>query len=339
MRPLLVLGLLGGLALLTTLVLHFGLGDILHAVERLGWGGLGIVVAAHLLLIACVGTGWWVLGIGRADCLWGRFVWARLVREAGSEALPLSQIGGFVLGARAAALAGVAGGWAAASMVIDVTAEMVSQLGYTLLGISLLWWLRPSSGLLVPLLTALCAMALLAVAFVAVQARGAAAVDRLLARAAQNWFGARPAAGATVPVLIRQMHRNAPLLSASVAIHGVGWLLNGAEAWLVLRLIGVPIGLAPALVIDSLLYGLRSAAFFVPNALGIQEGGYVMLGALFGVPADAALALSLIRRGRDLLIGGPTLLAWQAMEGRRVLSAQPSPATPSNAPAASSHSG
>jgi len=32
---------------------------------------------------------------------------------------------------------------------------------------------------------------------------------------------------------------------------------------------------------------------------------------------DVALALSLLKRGRDLLIGIPALLFWQFIEGRR----------------------
>jgi len=36
---------------------------------------------------------------------------------------------------------------------------------------------------------------------------------------------------------------------------------------------------------------------------------------LFGLPPEMALALSLLKRGRDLAIGIPALLAWQALEG------------------------
>jgi hypothetical protein len=37
------------------------------------------------------------------------------------------------------------------------------------------------------------------------------------------------------------------------------------------------------------------------------------------VPAETALALSLIKRVADLAIGAPGLLAWQVLEGRRFL--------------------
>ena len=80
---------------------------------------------------------------------------------------------------------------------------------------------------------------------------------------------------------------------------------------------GHPVPVSAALVIDSLLYGLRSFAFMVPNALGVQEAGYVVLGGLFGLDMQTALALSLLRRARDLVLGVPALAAWQLAEGRR----------------------
>jgi hypothetical protein len=80
---------------------------------------------------------------------------------------------------------------------------------------------------------------------------------------------------------------------------------------------GVSVSLTAALVIDSLIYGIRSFAFMIPNALGVQEAAYVMLGSLFGVTPDVALALSLIRRGRDIVLGTPVLIVWQLIEGKR----------------------
>jgi hypothetical protein len=58
---------------------------------------------------------------------------------------------------------------------------------------------------------------------------------------------------------------------------------------------------------------------FIPNALGVQEGAYILLGPIFGVGADTALAMSVLKRARDIAIGVPVLLVWQAAEGRRAL--------------------
>jgi hypothetical protein len=48
----------------------------------------------------------------------------------------------------------------------------------------------------------------------------------------------------------------------------------------------------------------------------LQEGAYVLLGNLVGVPADIALALSLASRAREIMLGVPALLSWQLIESR-----------------------
>ena len=59
----------------------------------------------------------------------------------------------------------------------------------------------------------------------------------------------------------------------------------------------------------------------MPNALGVQEAAYAVLAPLFGVGADVGLAISLIKRARDIAIGIPVLLLWQALEGSRAITA------------------
>jgi uncharacterized membrane protein YbhN (UPF0104 family) len=78
---------------------------------------------------------------------------------------------------------------------------------------------------------------------------------------------------------------------------------------------GYDIDFGDAVLIESLMHAVRGAAFAVPGALGAQEGGLIVLCAIFGVPPEAALALSLVKRLPDLVLGVPGLFAWQAMEG------------------------
>ena len=321
MTGLAVLGLAAGLALGTLLVLSYGAGAIWHGAAALGWGGFAAVILWHLALIALMGLAWWRLGRGRADAAWPRFVWGRLIRDSASEALPLSQLGGYVLGARALTLAGVASRFAAASTVVDVTIELIAQLAYTGLGLALLDTLRPHTGLALPILAGLLAMAALAGVFFAVQARGAGAVERTAGALAHRLFGDRLGRDFASPGGVQQeieaLHRRRGALLLAAGLHLAAWVLSGSETWATLRLMGLDVPILAGIAIDSLLYGVRSVAFMVPNAIGVQEGGLVVLGAVFGVGPDAALALSLIKRGRDLAIGVPALLLWQALEGRR----------------------
>jgi hypothetical protein len=72
------------------------------------------------------------------------------------------------------------------------------------------------------------------------------------------------------------------------------------------------------LVIESLLYAIRTFAFAIPNAVGVQEGAYILVGTAFGLTPEMALALSLLKRARDLAIGLPALGIWQIAEGGRL---------------------
>jgi hypothetical protein len=53
--------------------------------------------------------------------------------------------------------------------------------------------------------------------------------------------------------------------------------------------------------------------------LGAIEGGYILVGHWFGLPAEFALAVSLSKRVRDIVIGVPALLFWQVLEGKRLM--------------------
>jgi len=59
---------------------------------------------------------------------------------------------------------------------------------------------------------------------------------------------------------------------------------------------------------------IRDTAFAIPGALGVQEGGYLLLAPLAGLHPDTALALSLAKRAREILLGVPGLLHLQASE-------------------------
>jgi hypothetical protein len=72
--------------------------------------------------------------------------------------------------------------------------------------------------------------------------------------------------------------------------------------------VGHPVSWVTALLLESLGQAVRGAAFAVPGALGVQETGYVLLAPLAGLTTEVALALSLAKRVRELLLGLPGLL-------------------------------
>jgi hypothetical protein len=60
----------------------------------------------------------------------------------------------------------------------------------------------------------------------------------------------------------------------------------------------------------------------------VQEGGFVLLAMTYGLPPQQGLALSLIKRAREILLGIPGLLLWSAVESRRRRSAKERHASP-----------
>jgi len=97
-------------------------------------------------------------------------------------------------------------------------------------------------------------------------------------------------------------------VAASFALSLVGWLIGTGEVYLILQLLRTPIGWGGALLLESLGQAIRGASFAIPGALGVQEGGYLLLAPLAGLPPDTALALSLAKRTREILLGVPGLL-------------------------------
>ena len=316
-RPGPVIALCAGASVLMWLLLRYRAGTIFQAMHGIGATGFAVMIALHLLLILPLGAAWSMLARGMPeDGLW-RFVWGRLIRDAAGEALPLSQLGGHVLGARAVQLCGVSGTFAAASTVVDLAVEFTARLPYMALGLGLLIWLKPDSFLVWPSVFAGVLMTVMAVLLAATLIRGPAFIGRVVPRLAPRW--ADPAGGvssrlrATIDA-IRSRHDG---LARAALLHACGWMLSALELWLPFHFMHAGLGLPEVIAIDALVSGLRSFAFFVPGALGLQEGAYVVACGAFGVPPAMALAASLLRRGRDIAIAVPALLSWQFVEGRR----------------------
>lgn len=307
--------LLAGLAAGTALVAWYDAGAIATTLLKIGWGGFVLICAIHFCLIAINGVAWHVLIPGDPLRRWPIFVWARLVRTAAAEVLPLSQLGGPAAGIRLAVLHDVPGALAAASVIVDVAIEFVTQLAYATLALLLLALRRPDAEVMLPAAAWLIVAAALCAGFILAQRRGSRLFERLSPRIARHFSSVLPTTIEAITASLAAIHRRPRRIAIATALHFIEWLASGAEGWLALHLMDVPISFAAVTGIEGLLYAVRSAAFMVPIAAGVQEGGYLLVGAAFGLAPDQALALSLLKRGRDLTLGVPALLGWQAFEG------------------------
>lgn len=315
MRFIPVVLIAAGIAAMIGLVVHFGAGAVAAALLAVGPLGYASVILIHVALIALMGLAWaallphirpWVMVCGR------------FVRDAGSEVLPLSQVGGYVLGTRAVALGGVPATSGAASTIVDVTLEFVSQLAYVALG--LVWLLHLNASTIAPgaVMLGLAVAGSLAVALIVVQRRGIRYADRIARILGKGW-AERTAAGATaLHQALEAIYRRRRGIWLSFLLHLLCWIVGASEIWVALRFAGRNLPFGSVMVIESLVYAIRSSAFYVPNSVGVQEGAYVLLGGAFGLGPEMALALSFLKRARDLAIGLPVIALWQAIEGGRL---------------------
>ena len=62
------------------------------------------------------------------------------------------------------------------------------------------------------------------------------------------------------------------------------WLFEGLESFLILKLLGAPLGVIEVLSIDAALSVVRSSAMFTPAGIGVQDVGYLAMLRAYGVP-------------------------------------------------------
>ena len=308
-----------GLALALYLVVYVGLGAVFAAAVAVGWSGFAILCLYALGLFPLLGAAWYVLLPDSARTRLWVFIWARMVRDAASEVLPFSQLGGMVLGARAAILHGVSSPLSFASMIVDVTTEMLAQIAYITLGVVILSARAPrtsfAASLTMVFVIGLVVAALAGGLFLALQRYGHRLTESLATRLLPRAVATTAAVGAALDSIYDSPAR----VGMSAVLHLAAWVASAIGTWIAFRLIGVRVDLASVMAIESLVYATRSAAAFIPNALGVQEGAYAVLAPLFGIGAEFGLAVSLLKRARDIAVGVPILLIWQGVEGQRAL--------------------
>ncbi len=293
-----------GLVLAAFVLRDVGVVAVEHTVLRAG-GWLPLVVLLHLPQTLTSAAGWGALLQRRERPPLRDLYLFRWVREAINSLLPVAQVGGEVVRVRLLARRDLGLARAGASCVLDITLELVAQLAFTAFGLALLAAAVPRSPVVRIGLPAILALALVIVLLVVGRRlAGAGRLQALLRR----W---RPAASpaAAIP------YRTTPGQQLRATLwHLLSWLLGALETWAGLRAVGVHAGLAEATVVESLGQVVRIVAFAVPGAIGVQEGGLVLICGLFGVAPAAAVGLSLVRRLREVALGAPGLLAWRMAE-------------------------
>jgi putative membrane protein len=318
--PAAYMGLAVGIIFFAAVIAWQGIGDVTQALGRAGWGIIAIALL-HLPPLWADSMGWRSLIPGADQPKRRTVIRARWIGESINDLLPVFQMGGNVVKASLLTARGVPIGLAGASVVVDVTLVVLTQILFTLLGLGLLAPVIGSGKTLPVILVGATLLATLLAGFYAAQRRGLFGFVARLSRrilGGSEWTSISYNAS-TIDAEILRLYRRRRALIVSGCWHMLGWFLGIAEVWVGLYLLGHPVDIRTALLFESLGQTIRTGAFAVPGALGIQEGGYVLVGAALGIEPGVALALSLARRVRELLLGLPGLAVWQASSLRKVL--------------------
>jgi len=302
-----------GALLFVGVLLSQDLPAILATLRHAGWGLL-IVAVFHLLPLLIDAAAICVLierSLSRHPLR--DSILARWVGESANSLMPAGQLGGPVLMARHLAQRGLPMDEAAAAITVSTTLQTFAQIAFALLGVVVLGThTRHFSP------AALQTAALIASAFLAIQVGGFYLIQRRglfskLMGAVRRFSRKRDwsqwvAQAQAIDGAVQDTYRRNGPVTASFVLSLIGWIAGTGEVYLIARLLGTQVSWRDAFVLESLGQAIRGAGFAIPGALGIQEGGYLLLAPLAGLAPDAALALSLAKRARELLLGLPGLL-------------------------------
>jgi uncharacterized protein (TIRG00374 family) len=235
-----------------------------------------------------------------------RFTRAWLVRLAGeavNSAAPTG-VGGEPVKVVMLRDDGIRGSDAAASVVVSRTSLVVGQSLLVTIGVTLLLRRLGHPGAAAAVLGLLLGLAtLFGFALVRLQQMGpmrsgTRVLGGLLPRVAAR-LGGRLALIDDRLSAFYARHRTAFFVACGW--HLLSWLVTASEVWVFFRILGEPVSLRDALIIDGLAQPVRATAIVIPGALGTQEGAGVALCVWLGIAREPAIALWLARRVREIV--------------------------------------
>lgn len=117
--------------------------------------------------------------------------------------------------------------------------------------------------------------------------------------------------------LLRFYTRDHLRFAGSLGLAFLNWTIGVLEIYVVMHLLGHPIDIHEAWILEAMVQLVRAAAFVIPAGIGAQEGVFLIVGAVVtGVPT-AGLAFALVRRSRELVWISLGLALWWLYSLRR----------------------
>ena len=314
-----------GIAVFAWLLAREGVGGI---VTVFSMAGLNIfwVVAYRIIPINLDAFGWLQLFAKGKRPRFADFTKARWLAESVNTLLPVGQLGGHYLRARIIDKKNQAGNVAGATVMVDFTIGLWTQIVFTILGLALLLQQTgqqtAATGIIIGVVVAFVAVS----GFFFSQKAGLFGFIAYFIAYSVNWLLRKKKSAdllgtaGNLDQKISEIYGRKNNLFTCLVWRLVGWVAKSGENWLFLYFAGVPITIQNAIILESISTAFRSAAFFIPGGLGVQDGGLLFIGSLLGLGPDSILALALAKRFRELVVGVPGLLWWLKVESRQLKS-------------------
>jgi putative membrane protein len=311
-----IAGLLG-LALLTVLVVHTDLPALLQT-WKLASPALLWLIPYRLMFFALYAIGWRALlrpfdPEGRAG--FGYVLLVTTVREGVDRLLPVASLGGSVVGVRLMRWRGLAIAPVSATIIAEILLTLIALYLQGILATLILFGSQPGDHHRVIVVLALSlpipVITLLLLRYGSVFER----MQRIL-RPLVGFTGADTAL--TLDAQLQACLGRVSTLAFAGTLQFVALVCASFEVWWALRIFEHPVSASSAVMLEGLTQAVRHLAFIVPGGLGVQEAALVLFGHALGVSTELALAVSAVKRAREVLCGVPPLLWWQLQEARRL---------------------
>lgn len=312
-----------GLIVTTLIVAWSGVDPVLHAVLSIGFYGFCAIVLCQLLVDGILGLAWHV---AFPELGYWRLVGARMVRDAVGSCLPLSQVGGMVLGVRATCLRvketspNIYLSEATGANLVDITTEVMGQVAFILLAIIFLVTYRGFHPLVMPIMGGALFLVVGSIGFIWTQRNGGRLLRRFggafVRKMTEKWQNGLLDSVDAAQDYLEQAWSHPLRIAMAASCHFLGWLGSAGILWVTAWFLGASLTFFQAVAIEGVACAIMSVGFFIPAGLGVQEGAYMVIGHVFDISAPIALGFSLLRRGRELTVGISVLLIWQFLEMR-----------------------
>ena len=234
----------------------------------------------------------------------GRLFWLRLGGEALNQLTPTASLGGEPFKASRLQADGVPLEVASASVVIMKGILVLSLVLYIFVGLALApVYLPEAAKHMLFLCLAALGLAAVGIIFVIVQRREPFGNSfRFLSR--RGWLPhfLRDQEGflEDLDTAMSQFYRQYPSRAVlAFSLFFLSWLLHSVEVYLIFWLLGHPISWGLAVCLDALAMLFTALGFFIPAAMGVQEGGNILLALGFKLGFDLGAAFSILRRIRE----------------------------------------